>query len=139
MQVKAAMHDNAEWVDADTPVSELAEKMRDIDIGALPVRRNDELIGIVTDRDIVCRGVAMFGSMETLKAQDVMSEGVIYCRESEPLIDAVHVMAEKRIRRLPVLSDGKQLVGMLSLGDVSAVASKQLVSDVVCAVAGHHG
>ena len=138
MQVKEAMHQNAEWVDPDTCVPVLAETMRSLDIGALVVKQNDKLIGMVTDRDIVCRGVAEFGFMDTLKARDVMTEGITYCRETEPLLDAVQTMEEKRIRRLPVLGDDERLVGILTLGDVSAVASKQLVSEVVRVVASHH-
>ena len=138
MQVKEAMHQNAEWVDPDTTVSELAETMRNLDIGALVVGKKDKFIGIVTDRDIVCRGVAEFESMELLTARDVMTEGITYCRETEPLIDAVKIMKERRIRRLPVLGDDERLVGMLTIGDVSAVASKQLVSEVVRVVASHH-
>ena len=138
MQVKEAMNQNAEWVAPDTPVPELAATMRDLDIGALVVGKNDKLVGMVTDRDIVCRGVAEFGSMDALKARDVMTEGITYCRETESLIDAVKIMEEKRIRRLPVIGDDERLVGMLTLGDVSAVASKQLVREVVRVVASHH-
>ncbi len=138
MKVKEAMHQNVEWVDPDTPIPKLAETMRDLDIGALVVGQNDKLLGIVTDRDIVCRGVAEFGSIDTLKARDVMTEGVAYCRETEPLFDAVKIMEKRRIRRLPVLGDDERVVGMLTLGDVSAVASKQLVSEVVRVVTSHH-
>ena len=55
MKVKDAMHKGAEWVTPETTVAELARKMKDLDIGALPVGENDRLIGMVTDRDITCR------------------------------------------------------------------------------------
>jgi len=58
MKVKEAMHKGADWVDPDTPVIDLAKLMRQHDIGAIPIGQNDRLIGMVTDRDIVCKGLA---------------------------------------------------------------------------------
>ena len=136
--IKQAMHSGAAWVEADTPIVELAEKMRDMDVGAIPVGENDKLIGMVTDRDIVCRGVLKSGTNLDLTARDVMSESIVYCLSEEPLVNATHTMEEKRIRRLPVLDSEKRLVGMLSLGDVAQVASMQLIRNVVRAVTGHH-
>lgn len=58
MKVKDAMHKGVDWVSPDTPVTELAKLMRDHDVGAIPIGENDHLIGMVTDRDIVCKGLA---------------------------------------------------------------------------------
>jgi CBS domain-containing protein len=58
MKVKEAMHKGVDWVDPDTPVTDLAKLMRQHDIGAIPIGENDRLIGMVTDRDIVCKGLA---------------------------------------------------------------------------------
>ena len=119
MKVKDAMHKGAEWVQPDTPVSELAKRMREHDIGALPVGENDKLIGMVTDRDIVCRGLVNGKDVTKLTARDLMTDKIVWCRDDEDLDDAIRIMEAKRIRRLPVIDKNKRMVGMLSLGDVS--------------------
>jgi CBS domain-containing protein len=78
MKVKKMMHKNVEWVSPDTPVRTLAKKMRQYDIGAIPVGENDGLIGMVTDRDITVRGVANGKDVSKLTARDVMTKGVIW-------------------------------------------------------------
>lgn len=138
MKVKDAMHKGAEWIGPDMPVSEVAKKMRDLDIGAFPVGEKDRLIGMLTDRDIACRGVADGKDCTKLTVRDVMSKGVIYCRDSEELEDASRIMEDKKVRRLPVINDKKRMVGMLSLGDISHAASHELSGEVVAAVSAHH-
>lgn len=138
MKVKDAMHRNATWVHAEMPLPEVAAKMRNQDIGALPVGENDRLIGMVTDRDIAIRGFDSGRDPTKLKARDVMSKGIVYCRDAEELDDAIRIMESKQIRRLPVLDDKKRIVGMLSLGDVAHAASRQLVGETVAAVSAHH-
>jgi CBS domain-containing protein len=138
MKVKDAMHQGAEWVAPQTPVAEVARKMRDLDIGAIPVGENDRLIGMVTDRDIACRGVANGGDCARLTARDVMSKGILYCNDTEDLEDALRIMEQKQVRRLPVINDKKRMVGMLSLGDVAHAASHELSGEVTAAVSAHH-
>jgi CBS domain-containing protein len=138
MKVKDAMHHGAEWVAPQTPVAEVARKMRDLDIGAIPVGENDRLIGMVTDRDIACRGVANGGDCARLTARDVMSKGILYCNDTEDLEDALRIMEQKQVRRLPVINDKKRMVGMLSLGDVAHAASHELSGEVTAAVSAHH-
>jgi CBS domain-containing protein len=67
MKVKDAMHKGVDWVSPDTPVTELAKLMREHDIGAIPIGENDRLIGMVTDRDIVCKGWRRTASMPTAR------------------------------------------------------------------------
>jgi CBS domain-containing protein len=138
MKVKDAMHKGAEWVDPTTPVSKIAELMRKLDVGAIPIGENDRLVGMVTDRDIVCRGVARSTDCSTLTARDIMSKGIVYCSESEDLADALRIMEQKKIRRLPVLNENKRMVGVLSLGDISHAASRELAGEVMAAVSAHH-
>lgn len=138
MKVKDAMHRNTIWIDPDAPVTDVAERMRKDDIGALPVGENDRLIGMVTDRDIVLRGFIERKDPLQMTARDVMSEPIVYCRDSEDLDDAVRIMERKQIRRLPVIDENHRMVGMLSLGDVAAVASPSLCSETVRAVSAHH-
>src|ERR1043166_2185864 len=77
MKVKEAMHKGVDWVGPDTPITELAKLMRDHDIGALPIGENDKLIGMVTDRDIICKGLAN-GKLDCRRAtaRDVMTSGI---------------------------------------------------------------
>jgi CBS domain-containing protein len=138
MKVKDAMHRGAEWVGPETPVPEIARKMRDLDVGAIPIGENDRLVGMVTDRDITCRAVAGGKDCTKLTARDVMSKGIVFCRETEEVDDALRIMEQKQIRRLPVINDKKRMVGMLSLGDISHAASHELAGEVVAAVSAHH-
>ncbi len=138
MKVKQAMHRTAEWRDPSTPLSEIAKLMRDDDIGAVPIGENDRLIGMVTDRDITCRAVADGKDLSTCTARDVMTSGIFYAKEDEDLEEAIELMEEKQIRRLPVIDAQKRLVGMLSLGDVSNAAPNRLTGHLAEAVSAHH-
>jgi len=139
MKVKEAMHKGVEWVGPDTPVTELAKLMCTDKIGALPIGENDRLIGMVTDRDIVCKGLAQEGfDVHRATARDVMTPGIHCCREEDDLVKAVRHMERLEIRRLPVINKGKRMVGMLALGDVSVLAAGDLLSEYVKRVSAHH-
>ena len=140
MKVKKAMHQGVTWVEPRTPVQELARLMREHDIGAIPIGENDRLIGIVTDRDIVCRCIAAGIDPSTATARDVMTEGVVFCVDRQDVKDAARIMEKKKVRRLPVI-DGKKkrMVGMLSLGDVYGKGSRRSSRKVMHAVSAHHG
>ncbi len=136
--VNAAMHKGAEWVGPHTSVTEIARKMRELDVGSIPVGENDRLIGMVTDRDIICRCVADGRDPNTLTARDVMTKGIVYCRDRDSIDEALGLMESKQIRRLPVIDGNKRLVGMLSLGDVSHAAPLQRAGQLAAAVSAHH-
>lgn len=138
MDIVKAMHAKADWVSADTPVAEIAKIMQKDDIGAVPVGKDDKLIGMVTDRDIALRVVAKGRNTQKTKAEDIMTKGIVYCRTTESIEDAIHLMDQKKIRRLPVIDDNKRLVGMLSLGDVAHAVSRDLSGELLHAVADHH-
>src|SRR6059058_5608968 len=138
MKVKEAMHKGVDWVSPDTPVAELARLMRGHDIGAIPIGENDRLIGIVTDRDIVCRCIAAGLDPKTASARDVMSEGIVFCLEKQELDDAARIMEMKKIRRLPVINGKKRMTGMLSLGDVFNAWPRHLSGEFMECVSTHH-
>ena len=138
MKVKDIMHSGVAWVGPETPLAEIAQKMRDEDIGAVPIGENDRLVGMVTDRDIVCRGVAGTKDCRQLTARDVMSKPIVYARVDEDVEDALHLMEKNRIRRLPVIDDNERLAGMLSLGDISEKAGRELAGEVMRSVSAHH-
>ena len=90
MKVKEVMHKGVDWVVPDTPVTDIAKLMCQHDIGAIPIAENDRLIGMVTDRDIVCKGLAEDGFDASLAtARDVMTPGIHCCREDDELAKAV--------------------------------------------------
>ncbi len=138
MKIAEAMHRQADWASADTPVSEVAKMMDKDDIGAVPVGKDDKLVGMITDRDIALRVVAEGRDPSKTRAEDVMTKGIIFCRTAESVEDAIHLMDQRKIRRLPVIDDNKRLVGMLSLGDVSHAVSRELSGELLSAVSDHH-
>lgn len=138
MKVKDAMHKGAEWVAPSTAVVELAKLMSKHDVGAIPIGENDKLVGMVTDRDIVCRGLANGKDISKLTAREVMSPNIVWCRDDEDLDDATRIMEAKKIRRLPVIDKNKRMVGMLSLGDISHAGKSKLSGEVLQAVSAHH-
>ncbi|RZI43560.1 CBS domain-containing protein [Herbaspirillum sp. HC18] len=117
MRVADAMTRDVRLANPDQSIVEAAKLMADCDCGVLPVGENDRLVGMVTDRDIVIRAVAQ-GKMDC-KVRDVMSSEVKYCFEDEDLDDVAHNMGDLQIRRLPVLSKDKRLIGIVSLGDIT--------------------
>jgi CBS domain-containing protein len=119
MQVRDVMTSKVSMVKPDALLSEVAKRMRDEDIGAVPVADGDKLIGMVTDRDIVTRGVAETTDVSRIRARDVMSPKVLYCMEDESVTDVLINMRDEQIRRLPVVNQEKRLVGVVSLGDLS--------------------
>lgn len=138
MKVKDVMHKGVAWAAPAQSVSEIANMMRKEDVGAIPVGDNDRLIGMVTDRDIVLRGLANGTDSQKLSARDVMSEPITYCLEDEDIEDAVRLMENKQIRRLPVINKQKRMVGMVSIGDIAAKAGPALCSETMRAVSAHH-
>ncbi|WP_346324858.1 CBS domain-containing protein [Emcibacter sp. SYSU 3D8] len=138
MTVKQAMHRGVDWCPPETPLSDVAKLMRDKDVGAIPIGENDRLIGMVTDRDIVCRAISDGRDLDSITAGDVMTCGIIYCTEDEDIEDAIYLMEMKQVRRLPVVNREKRLVGMLSLGDVSHRVSRELSGEFAGAVSAHH-
>jgi len=139
MKVKDVMHKGVDWVSPDTPVAEIAKLMKGRDSGCIAIGEDDWLIGMVTDRDIVCNGLASkdFNAARTT-ARDVMSEGIHCCREDDDLVKAVHHMETLKIRRLPVINRSKRMVGMISLGDVGQFATADLLSQCLKGVSAHH-
>jgi CBS domain-containing protein len=139
MKVKDAMHKGVAWVDPDTPILEIAKLMREHDVGAIPIGDNDRLVGMVTDRDIVCKGLAQDGfDASRATARDVMTAGIHCCREDDDLAKAVRHMETLKIRRLPVINKNKRMVGMLALGDIGSASSGELVAECVRSVSAHH-
>jgi CBS domain-containing protein len=118
MKVREAMTRDVKLVKPDQPISEAARLMAELDIGALPVEDADRLVGIITDRDIAVRAVAVGRGPDT-PVREVMSREVKYCFEDQSIDEVTQNMGELRLRRLPVLTRDKRLIGILSLGDLA--------------------
>jgi CBS domain-containing protein len=112
--------------------------MREQDVGAIPIGENDRLIGMVTDRDITVRAVANGKELARLTARDVMTKGIVWCRDSDDLNHAVSMMQSKQVRRLPVIDKNKRMIGILSLGDVSHTATEKTAAAAAKGVTAHH-
>ena len=104
----------------DDSVVDAARCMDELNVGVIPVCEGDRLVGMVTDRDIVVRGVAQQGEVRNMKLADVMSANVRCAREEDDVDRVLSEMAEAQIRRLPVVDDEQHLVGIVTLGDIAA-------------------
>lgn len=135
MYVRDVMTTPVDLVDATTSLAEAAKMMRADDVGALPIGENDRLIGILTDRDIVVRCLAMDADPRRATARDAMSSGVIYCYDDQPVEEAAEIMSERHIRRLPILNRSKRLVGILSLGDVWSRGAPAIAEEMLQEIA----
>ncbi len=138
MQVKKIMSKQVSWVAPTLSLQKAARKMRALDIGCLPVGKNDRLVGMITDRDIACRAVARGFNPAKKTVGEAMSKGVTYCFDDQDVAAAAHLMERKQIHRLPVLNrKKKRMVGILSFGDLALHVSRQLTGEVARAVSRH--
>src|SRR5207244_12201809 len=120
MQVKQLMTTGAECARPNDTVQEAATKMRDLNIGPLPVCGDDDrLVGMITDRDVTVRAVSEGLDPWTCRVRDVMTPNIIYCLEDQDVTEAAQLMKENQVRRLVVLNRDKRLVGIVSLGDLA--------------------
>jgi FOG: CBS domain len=104
----------------DDSLQSAAKKMRDRNIGFLPVCDGEELIGVISDRDITIRALADGMDVNIMLGRDLMTVPAIYCFDDQDVSEAAKIMEENQIRRLVVLSrDEKRLVGVISLGDLA--------------------
>jgi len=109
-------------IDADKPVAYAAKMMADEDVGLAPIVEGDKLVGTVTDRDIVTRVVAVGKDPEATLVRDVASQDVVTVGPEQALDEALNLMAQHQVRRLPVVDDDGSLVGVVSQGDVAVHA-----------------
>jgi CBS domain-containing protein len=133
MKVSECMTHDVRIVDPAETLQGAARAMADIDAGFLPVAKDDRLIGIVTDRDIAIRAVAI-GREPTAKIRDVMTSEVRYCFIDDDIDDVLENMAELQVRRLPVVDRDKRLVGVVSISDLAcngeAARAGEALSDI---------
>lgn len=124
MKISEAMTRDVRLARPEQSICEAAQLMADLDIGVLPVSENDRLVGMITDRDIAVRAVAA-GRGPSTPIREVMSSEVKYCFEDQELEDVTANMGDIQLRRLPVLSRAKRLVGIVSLADIATGSGAQ--------------
>jgi CBS domain-containing protein len=117
--IKNLMSENVETIHPDAFMRDAASLMKKTDVGALPVYDGAKLKGMLTDRDLVVRGLADGMIPENLKVKDVMTSRVIYAFEDQAPEEAAQLMKREQIRRIPVVNRKKRLVGVLSLADLA--------------------
>jgi CBS domain-containing protein len=117
-KIREAMTQKVRIASPDQSIAEAARLMAECDAGALPVGEDDRLVGVITDRDIAIRAVALGKGPDT-PVREVMSKEVLYCFEDEDIEHVARNMGDEKVRRLPVLNRKKRLVGIVSIGDLA--------------------
>lgn len=117
MKINDVMTKDVISVDVNTKIEQVAKIMKEHNIGSMPVCDGNNIVGILTDRDIVVRGLAS-NSYNNLVVRDIMTSNPVTCSSQKDALDAARIMSERQIRRLIVV-DNSNLVGMVSLGDLA--------------------
>ena len=123
-KIRDIMTDNVECCTLLDNMYEVALKMKELNVGAIPIVDQEKVVGMITDRDIVVRGVAEKHPGST-KVEDIMSNNLVTVSPDSTSKEAAKLMAEHQIRRLPVV-EGDKLIGIVSLGDF---AIRELTDD----------
>jgi len=135
MKIKEVMTRNVEVVQPNDSLRSAAQKMRDRDIGFLPVSEGGELIGVVTDRDIAVRAIAGGMNPDAILGREIVTSPVVCCFEDQSVEDAARLMSQNQIRRLVILDrSNNQPVGVVSLGDLSGILNEKTSGKVLQSV-----
>lgn len=137
MNVKDCMTRQVRVIGPDQTLEEAAKAMAESDVGALPVANAERLVGMITDRDIAVRGIGC-GKGPGAKVSEVMSDEVMYCFEDDDIEDALQNMGDIQVRRLPVVNENKQLVGIVSLSDLADTSETQ-AGEALCQISRQGG
>jgi len=133
MQIREAMSNDVRIASPSQTIRDAAILMAKIDAGILPVGDNDRLVGMISDRDIAVRAIALGKGPDT-PVREVMSEDVKYCFEDDDVDDVAQNMADIKVRRLPVLNKSKRLVGIVSLGDLALTDGPANAGEALCGI-----
>ena len=132
MKLREIMTSDVEVIHPNDTLQTAAQKMRDRDIGFLPVCDGDRLIGVLSDRDVVVRALADGVDSQAIVGRDLVTSPAIYCFDDQSVDEAAKLMHDNQIRRLVVLNrDDKQMVGVVSLGDLAVNVDDKLSGEVL--------
>ena len=130
-QIRDLMTDNPRTIDAEKPVAYAAKMMRDEDVGLAPIVQGDRLVGTLTDRDIAIRVVAEGRDPESTTVREVASTDLVTIDPEQSLDEALRLMAQRQVRRLPVVEEDGRLVGVLAQADVARHGEDRETGQVV--------
>ncbi len=125
MKIAELMTQDVEAAQPDDTLETAARMMADLDVGVLPVCEDKRLVGMVTDRDVTVRGVAEGLDAGQTPVRQIMSTELRFCREEDDVDTVAKQMAEWQVRRIPVLGDGGELIGIVSLGDLATLSDSK--------------
>ena len=132
LQLRQIMSTDVEALTPDTSIQQAADRMLRHDIGMLPVCSGTQILGTVTDRDITVRATAKGSDPKSTRVSDVMSSGdVCFCYEDDDVNTAAKLMRDRQIRRMPVVDRKKNLVGIVSLGDIARHSDDKTAGDAL--------
>ncbi|MCF8053103.1 MAG: CBS domain-containing protein [Desulfobacterales bacterium] len=131
MKVHELMTSNVDFIRTDDTLQRAAEKMKDDDVGDIPVVLDGDVVGMITDRDITVRGVAHGLDPKAAKVVDAMTERVVVCKEEDEVQTAAQLMAQHKIRRLVVENAEGKMTGVVSLGDIATSLEQNAACDAL--------
>jgi CBS domain-containing protein len=135
MQVKEIMTRDFERINSTASLIEVAKMMKSFNIGILPVKEGNKIIGILTDRDLVIRALAEDKDAGSITVKEVMSSEIARCSSEDSIEEVTNIMKEEKVRRLIVLDSDNTPVGIVSLGDIAAkTGAEQLAGQTLDAV-----
>jgi CBS domain-containing protein len=129
--IREMMSSNPCAIDAEKPVAYAAKMMRDEDVGLAPIVEGDRLVGTLTDRDIAIRVVAEGKDPQSTAVREVASTDLVTIDPEENLDEALRLMAQHQVRRLPVVEEDGRLVGVVAQADVAKVGDDRRTGGVV--------
>jgi len=129
--VREAMTSKPCTIDADKDVAYAAKMMKDEDVGVAPIVDGDQLVGVLTDRDIAVKVVAEGKDPQTTKVREVASTNVVTIDPQQDLDEALRTMAQHQVRRLPVVEEDGKIVGVLAQADVALHTDDRKTGEVV--------
>ncbi|WP_433734474.1 CBS domain-containing protein [Nocardia sp. CA-129566] len=138
MKARDIMHADAEWIPADETLDRAAQMMRRLDVGGLPIGNNDRLVGMLTDRDIVVKCVAMGHDPSKVRAGDLAEGTPRWVSDDADVSEVLTMMERDQIKRLPVVDANKRLVGMICESDIAKNLTDAQVAKFVSAVSVPH-
>ncbi len=134
MKVKDIMTQGFEFVQSRDTLQYAAQRMKDRDVGALPVFQENSPVGIITDRDIVINAVANGMDPTQAAVGEILEEGVVFCDDETPLWKAAQIMHEHKVRRLLVQDSEHEFAGILSISDFAQLEDTRLIGGLIQAL-----
>jgi CBS domain-containing protein len=139
MMVSDVMTRSLTSIHANAPLQEAAKKMKEHDIGALPVLADGKIVGMLTDRDIVVRGLADHADLSAMPVKEVMTANPVWCHPQDSVDQVAKIFSDKQIRRMLVVDDTSRPIGIISLADLAKeINNVGLISETLKHISAPH-